>query len=55
MSVPMTTPFSRKSTWVTVEPGLAVALELSVAAVPMVAVVAAVRETVGSAATPVTL
>ncbi len=55
VSVPITTPFSRKSTCVMVEPGLAVAEAESVVAVPTVAVDGAVREMVGSVATPVTV
>ena len=50
-----TTPFSKNSTWVTAAPGLAVAVELNGVATPMVAVVPAVSETVGRAATAVTL
>lgn len=47
-------PFSKKSTFVTVAPGLAVAEALSVVAVPTVAVDPADKVTVGSVATAVT-
>lgn len=54
VSVPMIVPFSKKSTLLTVAPGLAVADALKVVAVPTVAVDPAVSVTVGSVATAVT-